>query len=57
MTHIQNPCRFMVQSKADGSKLTTLSYSLNNWCNSPSADKQTVSAVEIGKYHRIEDSR
>ena len=57
VTHIQNPCRFMVQSKADSSKLTTLSYSLNNWCNSPAADKQTVSAVEIGKYDRGQDGQ
>ena len=46
----------MVQLKSDNSKLTTLSYSLNSWCNSPVADKHTVASVEVGKFSPTADN-
>ncbi|KAL5010752.1 hypothetical protein ScPMuIL_013057 [Solemya velum] len=48
LTHIKNPCQFMVQRKIDTKKLRSLSRGINNWCISPQAEKHKPNKVEKG---------
>ncbi|XP_053397741.1 RING finger protein 17-like isoform X2 [Mercenaria mercenaria] len=47
VTHIQSPCKFMVQLKRDSSKIAVLSHSLQQFCNSLSTKHHMVTGVDV----------
>jgi hypothetical protein len=53
VTHIQNPCKFMVQLKKDSSKLAVMSHGLQQFCNSPAAKQHMVTGVDVGMFFSV----
>ncbi|KAK3578563.1 hypothetical protein CHS0354_025278 [Potamilus streckersoni] len=48
VSHIRNPCHFVVQLKREVPRLRSLSISINNWCNGPDAKKHLLKEVDVG---------
>ncbi|WAR08965.1 RNF17-like protein [Mya arenaria] len=47
VTHIHSPNKFVVQLQRESSRLTTMSYAIQRWCNSPAANKHMVTEVDV----------
>ncbi|KAL3883135.1 hypothetical protein ACJMK2_029428 [Sinanodonta woodiana] len=48
VSHIRNPCHFIVQLKREVPRLRSLSLSINNWCKGPDANKHLLKEVDVG---------
>lgn len=48
VTHITSPHSFVVQLKSDQSKLATMAYAIQRWCNNPDARNNLVTEVDEG---------
>ncbi|XP_052810879.1 RING finger protein 17-like [Mya arenaria] len=50
VTHIHSPNKFVVQLQRESSRLTTMSYAIQRWCNSPAANKHMVTEVDVDDF-------
>jgi len=48
VTHIRNPCHFIVQLNRNIDRLTELSHAINHYCKTVAGQKEIPSRVDLG---------